>query len=74
MNIKNEYERKERSDKLKRVMNSPICMWTGIIMCPVLLVLGCIVNISSNTIDRIRHIRKKNKNKNKRKIIPKKEK
>lgn len=72
MNLTNEYERKERSDKVKRVMNSPICMWTGIIMCPVLLVLGCIVNISSNTIDRIRHIRKKNKNK--RKIIPKKEK
>ena len=72
MNLTNEYERKESSDKLKRVMNSPICMWTGIIMCPVLLVLGSLVNISSNTIDRIRRIRKQNKNK--RKIIPKKEK
>jgi len=71
MNVTNEYERKQRKDKLARVMHSPICMWTAIIMCPVWLILGGIVNISSNTIDCIRRIRKKRKI-NKRKIHPKK--
>ena len=73
MNITNEYERKQRSDKIKRVMHSPICMWTAIIMCPVWLILGGTVNIISNITDRIRRIRKKRK-KNKQKIHPKKRK
>jgi len=68
MNLANEYEKKERSDKLARVMSSPICMWTGIIMCPVLLILGGTVNIISNITDCIRRKRKINK----RKIHPKK--
>lgn len=71
MNITNECDRKKRRDKLARVMHSPICMWTAIIMCPVWLILGGIVNISSNITDRIRDIRRKKKI-NKRKIHPKK--
>lgn len=70
MNIKNEYEKKQHNDKIKRVMNSPVCMWMGIIMCPVLLILGCLVNISINTIDRIQSIQRKNKHK--RKVHPNK--
>jgi hypothetical protein len=70
MNITNEYERKQRSDKLARVMHSPICMWTAIILCPVWLILGGTVNIISNITDCIRKKRKKNK----QKIHPKKRK
>jgi len=70
MNIKNEYEKKQHNDKIKRVMNSSVCMWTGILMCPVLLILGCIVNRSIKTIDCIRSIRRKKKNK--RKVHPNK--
>jgi hypothetical protein len=68
MNIKNEYEKKKQNDKIKRVMHSPVCMWTGILMCPVLLILGGIVNRSIKTIDCIRQRKKKHK----RKIHPKK--
>ncbi len=70
MNLTNEYERKQRKDKLARVMHSPICMWTAIIMCPVWLILGGTVNIISNITDCIRKKRKINK----RKIHPKKRK
>ena len=70
MNITNQYEKKQRSDKYNRIMNSPVCMWTGIMMCPLLLILGGIVNISSNIIDRIQRIRSKRK-RNKQTIHPK---
>ena len=71
MDITRKYEDKQRRDKCNRIMNSTVCMWTGIMMCPLLLILGGIVNISSNITDRIRDIRRKKKI-NKRKIHPKK--
>jgi len=72
MDLTNAHDRKKRSDKIKKILNAPGCGCLGFIICPVLLLVGCIVNTSSNCIDRIRSIRKMNKRKrNKRKTHPK---
>ena len=75
MNLTNQYELKNSRDKFRKQMKSPIFQCIGMVLCPLLLTLGCIVNTSSKIIDSIRTNRKtvkrRTSKKNKHKTIPK---
>lgn len=75
MNLTNQYELKTRGDKFRKQMKSPIFQCIGMLLCPLLLTLGCIVNTSSKIIDSIKTkrktIKRRTAQKNKHKTIPK---